>query len=58
MLTGTANFLEYNRLAPSARAGLQTMKLCPSSNTAANARSVEIAVSSRGRRIEGGLVCP
>ncbi len=58
VLTGTTNFLEYNSLGFSATAGIQTMKLCPATNTAANARSVEIGVSGRGRRIEGGLVCP
>ena len=58
VLTGTTNFLEYNSLGFSATAGVQTMKLCPSTNNADNARSVEIGVSGRGRRIEGGLACP
>ncbi len=58
VFTGTTNFLEYNSLGFSATAGVQTMKLCPSTNNADNARSVEIGVSGRGRRIEGGLACP
>lgn len=58
VLSGTTDFLEYNSRGFSATAGVQTMKLCPSTNTADNARSVEIGVSGRGRRIEGGLVCP
>lgn len=58
VFTGTTDFLEYNSLGFSATAGVQTMKLCPSTNNADNARSVEISVSGRGRRIEGGLVCP
>lgn len=58
VLTGTTDYLEYNSLGFSATAGVQTMLLCPSSGTSANARSVEIGVSGRGRRIEGGLVCP
>ncbi len=58
VLTGTTDFLEYNSLGFSATAGVQTMKLCPATNNAVNARSVEVGVSGRGRRIEGGLVCP
>ncbi len=57
-LTGTTDFLEYNSLGFSATAGVQTMLLCPATNNANNARSIEIGVSGRGRRIEGGLACP
>jgi len=58
VLTGTTNFFEYNSLGFSATAGVQTMTLCPSTNNADNARAIEIGVSGRGRRIEGGLACP
>ncbi|MEX0962622.1 MAG: GspH/FimT family pseudopilin [Pseudohongiellaceae bacterium] len=58
VLTGTTDYFEYNSLGFSATAGVQTMKLCPSSNNADNARSVEIGVSGRGRRVEGGIACP
>lgn len=58
VLTVTTNYLEYNSFGFSATAGTQTMLLCPSSANSANARSVEIGVTGRGRRIEGGLVCP
>ena len=58
VLTLTTNFMEYNSRGFSATAGVQTMLLCPATGNAANARSVEIGLSGRGRRIEGGLVCP
>jgi type IV fimbrial biogenesis protein FimT len=58
VLTGTTDFMEYNSFGFSATPGVQTLKLCPSTNTAANARSVEIGLSGRGRRIEGGITCP
>lgn len=58
VLTVTTDFLEYNSRGFSATAGVQTMLLCPSSGNSANARSVEVGLSGRGRRIEGGLVCP
>ena len=58
VLTVTTNFLEYNSLGFGATAGVQTMLLCPSTANSVNARSVEIGVSGRGRRFEGGLVCP
>lgn len=58
VLTVTTDFLEYNSRGFSATAGVQTMLLCPSTGNSANARSVEIGLSGRGRRIEGGLVCP
>ena len=58
VLTVTTNYMEYNSLGFSATAGIQTMLLCPATNNAANARSVEIGVFGRGRRIEGGLACP
>lgn len=54
----TVNMLSYNSLGFSATGGTQTFLICPSSNNAANARSIEIGPSGRGRRIEDGLVCP
>lgn len=57
-LTFTVDLMEYNSLGFSATAGLQTFLLCPLSNNANNARSIEIGISGRGRRIEDGLVCP
>lgn len=58
VLTSTVDLFQYNSLGFSQTGGVQTLKLCPSSNNAANARSVEINISGRGRRIEGGLTCP
>ena len=58
VLTFTVNLFEYNSLGFSDTGGVQTFLICPSSNNANNARSIEIAVSGRGRRIEGGLACP
>ena len=57
-LTVTADLMESNSLGFSATAGTQTMLLRPSTATSANTRSVEIGASGRGRRIEGGIVCP
>lgn len=58
VLTVTTDFLEYNSMGFGATAGVQTMLLCPSTANSDNAHSVEIGISGRGRRIEGGLVCP
>lgn len=56
--TMTADLLSYNSLGFSSTAGVQTFLICPASNNAANARSIEIGPSGRGRRIENGLACP
>lgn len=58
VLTVTTDFLEYDSRGFSATAGVQTMLLCPSTANSDNAHSVEVGLSGRGRRIEGGLVCP
>lgn len=58
VVTVTTDFLEYNSMGFGATAGVQTMLLCPSTGNADNARSVEVGISGRGRRIEGGLACP
>jgi type IV fimbrial biogenesis protein FimT len=56
--TMTADMLSYNSLGFSSTGGVQTFLICPASNNAANARSIEIGPSGRGRRIENGLACP
>lgn len=56
-LTATTNIVQYNSLGFSATNGVQTFLICPGSNNAANARSIEVGLSGRGRRIETGLVC-
>ena len=58
VLTVTTDFLEYDSRGFSATAGVQTMLLCPSTANSDNAHSVEVGLSGRVRRIEGGLVCP
>jgi type IV fimbrial biogenesis protein FimT len=55
--TFSVNWIAYNSLGYSAIAGTQTLLICPASGTAANARSIEIGPSGRGRRIEDGLAC-
>lgn len=57
VITFSANWIEYTSLGYSATPGTQTLLICPASGTAANARSIEIGPSGRGRRIEDGLVC-
>lgn len=57
-LTFTVDLMEYDALGFSAVAGIQTFLVCPASGNANNARSIEIGISGRGRRIEDGLVCP
>lgn len=57
-LSSTVDLFEYNSQGFSATAGVQTMKICPTSDNADNARSIEIGASGRGRRIETGLTCP
>lgn len=58
VLTSTFDLFQYNELGFSETGGVQTIKLCPSSNNASNARAIEINVAGRGRRIEDGLTCP
>ena len=58
VLTFGVNLFQYNNQGFSATAGVQTFKICPTTNNAQNARSLEIGLSGRGRRIETGLVCP
>ena len=57
-LTYTTDLFEYNAQGFSDLGAVHTFLLCPSTNNANNARSIEIGISGRGRRIETGLVCP
>lgn len=57
-ITMTVGMLTYNSMGFSATGGTQTFKICPDSNNANNARSLEILPSGRGRLIETGIVCP
>ena len=57
-LTFTTNLFEYNAQGFNDLQAVHTFKICPSTNNANNARSIEISLSGRGRRIEDGLVCP
>lgn len=57
-LTFTTDLYQFNSMGFGAAAAVQTFLICPGSGIAANARSLEVAVSGRGRRIEDGLACP
>lgn len=57
VITFTTNLLEYNKLGYSNTAGTHTLLICPPSGNAANARSIEVGPSGRGRLIEDGLNC-
>ncbi len=56
-LTFTSNLFSYNSLGFSVNGGTETFLLCPSSGNSANARSIVIGPSGRGRRVEDGLAC-
>ncbi len=56
-LTSTTDLYSYNSLGFSATGGNHTFLLCPNSGNAANARSIDIGPSGRGRRVEEGLAC-
>jgi len=56
--TFTANLFAFDELGYSTSVNEQTLKVCPPSNNADNARSIEIGATGRGRRIETGLACP
>lgn len=55
--TFSVDLFEYNNLGFSATGGTQTLLICPASGNAANARSIVIGPSGRGRRVEDGLAC-
>ena len=55
--TFTVDLFKYSTLGFSATNGTQTLLICPASSTAANARSIVIGSSGRGRRVETGLAC-
>jgi type IV fimbrial biogenesis protein FimT len=55
--TFTVDLFGYNNLGFSATGGTQTLLICPVSENSANARSIVIGPSGRGRRVEDGLGC-
>lgn len=57
VITFSVDLFEYNNLGFSATGGTQTLLICPASENAANARSIVIGPSGRGRRVEDGLAC-
>ncbi|MEX2132118.1 MAG: GspH/FimT family pseudopilin [Pseudohongiellaceae bacterium] len=57
-MTFTVDLFEYDSQGFNATGALQTILICPSTDNADNARSIEISAAGRGRRIEDGLVCP
>ncbi|MFM1895257.1 MAG: prepilin-type N-terminal cleavage/methylation protein [Pseudomonadota bacterium] len=57
-MTFTVDLFEFNSRGFNDTGALQTILICPGSNNAANARSIEISPAGRGRRIETGLACP
>lgn len=57
-MTFTVDLFEYNSRGFNATDALQTILICPNSKTDANARSIEISATGRGRRIDTGLNCP
>lgn len=57
-LTFTADLQQYDPQGFGTNAAARTFLLCPEDGNSANAQSVEIAVTGRGRRIHEGLVCP
>jgi len=57
VLTFTDDLFSYNSLGFSVAGGTETFLLCPNSGNSANARSIVIGPSGRGRRVEDGLAC-
>jgi type IV fimbrial biogenesis protein FimT len=57
-LTFTVDLMQYNSLGYSDIVGIQTLLVCPATGNDEHARAIEIGLSGRGRRIEGGLTCP
>jgi len=57
-LTFTTDLYQFNGMGFGTAAAVQTFLICPGSGIATNARSLEVAISGRGRRIEDGLACP
>ena len=51
------DFFKYSALGFSATNDSRTLLICPASSKAANARSIVIGSSGRGRRVETGLAC-
>jgi type IV fimbrial biogenesis protein FimT len=57
-LSFTADLQQYDPQGFGTNAVARTFLLCPADGNAANAQSVEISVTGRGRRIHEGLACP
>lgn len=57
-LTFTADLQQYDPQGFGTNAAARTFLLCPEDGNSANAQSIEISLTGRGRRIHEGLVCP
>lgn len=57
-LSFTASLQQYDPQGFGTNAAARTFLLCPEDGNSANAQSVEISITGRGRRIHEGLVCP
>ena len=57
-LTFSASLQQYDPQGFGTNAAARTFLLCPEDGNSANAQSVEISITGRGRRIHDGLVCP
>jgi len=57
-LSFTAGLQQYDPQGFGTNAAARTFLLCPEDGNSANAQSVEISITGRGRRIHEGLVCP
>lgn len=57
-LTFSAALQQYDAQGFGTNTALRTFLLCPEDGNSANAQSVEISMTGRGRRIHEGLTCP
>ncbi len=57
-LTFSADLQQYDPQGFGTNPAVRTFLLCPEDANSANAQSVEISMTGRGRRIHEGLVCP
>ncbi len=57
-LTYSADLQQYNAQGFGTNPAVRTFLLCPEDGNSANAQSVEISMTGRGRRIMSGVVCP
>ena len=56
-LTFSADIQQFDPRGFGTNAGVRTFLLCPEDDNSANAQSVEISITGRGRRIHDGLDC-